>query len=130
MYKIIIGFLGSIQEDLRTRDLCGISEYLRKIKNSFGITDIRRVISHAAAVTIPRVAIEALVDSFFRTEAAKLLEPEVNAGMSNGVEEPPMSCEGFLREGGQKIAGYRAQYTKDVEYYEGKLTKLGLELVR
>ena len=130
---MIISFLDGYQTELCARDLSSISEYLRKIKDSFGPSEMKLVLRRASAVSISPTTLQSLLDGFFRAEAVRLL------GQEEGQPKRPQGSEAagwsqgetgqaLLRQGRDTIADLRRQYQHDVQHYEAKLATLGHRL--
>ncbi len=135
LYKIIISFLAGYQTELCARDLSGISEYLRKIKDSFGPAEMKQVLRRAVSVSISQKAVETLIDGFFRAEALRLLAREEGSPRRpQGAEANDWTrgdaCARLLGQSLRSIKSHRSQYQQDVQHYEAKLSALGLRLGR
>jgi hypothetical protein len=57
--------------------LCGISEYLRDLRDTITAKELRAILEHASAIHINRDMIANCIDNFFRKEATKLLNRTV-----------------------------------------------------
>ena len=60
------------------KDLCAISEHLRRLKDKIKLADVKRMLRRATEIHLRKDLIENYVDNFFRTEAEKIISKKVN----------------------------------------------------
>ncbi len=121
LYKIIIAFMGMQQANLLGKDLCAVSEYLRRLKGTIKLQDIRRILRRAVDIHIRRDAIEKGIDDFFISEAERLLSTGKNW---------PREHRQLLEQSVARIAAHQAQQQRDVTHIQSKLSAVELQLVK
>jgi hypothetical protein len=67
----------SLDVSLRKKDLCEISEYLRRIKEVITYTTMQRILQNAERIHLEKDYIENYIDDYFRDEAANYLTSNV-----------------------------------------------------
>jgi len=74
---VIIAFMESLDASLRKKDLCEISEHLRKIKEVITFADIQIILKNAEKISLERDCIDSYISDYFRDEAASYLTNNV-----------------------------------------------------
>jgi len=67
----------SQQNILLLKDLCAISEHLRKLKDTIKLCDIKRMLKRAITFHIQKDTIQHYLDDFFKEEAEKSISKKV-----------------------------------------------------